>query len=269
MIPLPAVGPMFRTAYTMKIGAGASDHGDWAYTGSVYPTSLINPYTAARGLAETTAQDALHIEGGHFADVLMSDWAGSELKGLGGDDWLLGDLGNDTLMGAADNDTLAGGAGFDTAVYSGLRSDYIVTRSGNELTVTDKRDTADNDGIDRLSGIEQLRFVDGDVPVSSSAPSSGKAYFWNNTPGRGHALLSGVNLLQVGDDTPSDSPVYLKNGAWDASGRASRSPALKSTCACQRFWVRLRCRWSRRRRAIPPCIFMTPPARTCAWPALA
>jgi hypothetical protein len=49
-----------------------------------------------------------------------------------------------------------------------------------------------------------------------------------------------VNLLQVGDDTPSDSPVYLKNGAWGASGRAYYELWLRSAEPVTSFEIDLR-----------------------------
>lgn len=235
MVALPAVAPIFKTVHAMKIGAGASDLGDWAYTGSVYPSSIINPYQAVRGLAEITAQDAQNIHGGKLADVLMSDPGGSQLSGFEGNDWLMGDAGNDTLVGGTGNDTLQGGAGHDTAVYSGLRSDYTVTFVNGQLTVTDKRATAAHEGIDRLSGIESLRFADGDMPFPGVV--TGKAYFWNNTPGRGHALLGNVSLLQMGTDAPADSAVYFKNGGWDANGRARTEVWLRSAAPVNSYEI--------------------------------
>ena len=78
--------------------------------------------------------------------------------GFGGDD-LFGSSGNDTLVGGSGSDRLDGGIGIDTAVFSGGRRDYEVTRSGDIVTVRDLR--AQGDGTDTLTGIEQVEFADG------------------------------------------------------------------------------------------------------------
>lgn len=68
------------------------------------------------------------------------------------DDTLSGGDGNDILRGLGGNDALNGGAGVDTADYVGVRRQYVATStsvSGN------------GEGIDTLTAIENLRFVDG------------------------------------------------------------------------------------------------------------
>ena len=93
--------------------------------------------------------------------------------------------GNDRLTGGGGNDTLLGDSGYDTAVYAGPRSAYLLTRSGNQLSVLDF--TA-QDGLDQLRDVERLSFSDGyfamDVGVGEAA---GKA-----------ALLVGATLGPAG-----------------------------------------------------------------------
>ena len=61
----------------------------------------------------------------------------------------------------AGNDTLAGGLGNDTALFSGQKSGYTVTRSGSTWTVTDTNLGDGDDGVNTLTNIEVLQFSDG------------------------------------------------------------------------------------------------------------
>jgi RTX calcium-binding nonapeptide repeat (4 copies) len=76
--------------------------------------------------------------------------------------------GNDTLYGGNRNDTLTGGAGTDVAVYRGNRSEYTVATIGATTTVTDNLATGTNDGVDTLTTIEQLRFLDGTLTLAGN-----------------------------------------------------------------------------------------------------
>jgi hypothetical protein len=53
------------------------------------------------------------------------------------------------------NDTIDGGTGFDTAVFSGARASYSITRNGKTVTVTGP------DGTDTLTNVELAQFSDG------------------------------------------------------------------------------------------------------------
>nr|WP_237219941.1 cadherin domain-containing protein [Sphingomonas arenae] len=95
--------------------------------------------------------------GGTGNDVLYGDDGAS---GPGGFDTLNGEAGNDTIYGAGGNDKIDGGADIDTAVFSGSRSDYIVTLNANgSYTITDQR--SGGDGSDNLRNVEFVRFSDG------------------------------------------------------------------------------------------------------------
>jgi hypothetical protein len=60
----------------------------------------------------------------------------------------------------AGNDTISGGSGIDTAVYSGARSTYALTRSADGWTVL-----SGAEGQDSLLGMERLRFADRSVAL--------------------------------------------------------------------------------------------------------
>lgn len=94
--------------------------------------------------------------------------------GSAGNDILSGNAGRDRLLGLGGDDRLDGGADLDTAVYSGARADYAVTRTQAGATVADRRGA---DGSDTLVSIERLLFADGAVALDVGADgTAGKAY---------------------------------------------------------------------------------------------
>ncbi|HYF22640.1 MAG TPA: calcium-binding protein [Caulobacteraceae bacterium] len=126
------------------------------------------------------------LKGGDGDDFLAGDywwWAGGDdrLFGERGRDTLMGDLGDDLLDGGRDddlliggggNDTLVGGHGRDVAAFAGNRADYEVRADGRGgFTVVDLVGT---DGADRLSGVETLRFADGDLDVVGANPGAAR-----------------------------------------------------------------------------------------------
>ena len=119
-------------------------------------------YTGTSAFTGTGNADANEITGGS---------AGDRLSGAGGDDSLFGAGGDDVLIGGAGNDALNGGGGQDTAQLSGLQADYTIeSLGGDRYRVTDN--TAGRDGIDTLTGVEQLRFANGGVlTLSGAAPA--------------------------------------------------------------------------------------------------
>lgn len=60
-----------------------------------------------------------------------NDTGGSQLKGLGGDDCIIGGAGDDTLTGGKGNDVLLGGGGNDD-LDGGQDDDYLDGGSGND-----------------------------------------------------------------------------------------------------------------------------------------
>lgn len=107
------------------------------------------------------------IEGGALADQITGGDGNDVLLGGGGDDQLAGEDGVDQLTGGAGNDGLYGGTGLgDTAVYSGLRSDYVVTTlADGGLQITDTR-AGGGDGVDTLYDVEFANFADGIVSIA-------------------------------------------------------------------------------------------------------
>ena len=68
--------------------------------------------------------------------------------------------GGDVFNGGLGNDTLIGGPSFDRAIFSGDRTDYVITPSGTEVTVSGP------DGNDATDEIELLVFDDTAIGVS-------------------------------------------------------------------------------------------------------
>ncbi|MFM9969185.1 MAG: putative Ig domain-containing protein, partial [Burkholderiales bacterium] len=72
-----------------------------------------------------------------------------------GNDAIIGSDADNTLRGNAGNDNIKGGPGIDSAVFSGLRSSYILTSTGgNNVQV------AGPDGTDKVKDVEKLVFDD-------------------------------------------------------------------------------------------------------------
>ncbi|MBO1907862.1 hypothetical protein KHP60_20790 [Microvirga sp. 3-52] len=94
-----------------------------------------------------------------------SDGTGNYLANI-----ITGNGGGNRLEGGGEDDQLDGGAGQDTALFSGLLSDYTITRSSDgTLTVRDNMGDA-RDGTDTLKNIEFLQFQNGTITVPTRAP---------------------------------------------------------------------------------------------------
>ncbi|WP_395702717.1 calcium-binding protein [Aquabacterium sp.] len=137
---------------------------------------VLNGTNRSDALTGGAGNDSLYGAGGNDKltagngnDVLRGGDGDDRLDAGSGDDWLIGSAGNDVLIGSAGNDVLIGRAGNDTAVYSGNHADYQIAfnSSNNTYKITDT--VADRDGVDTLSGIENLQFADGTWPVGPTA----------------------------------------------------------------------------------------------------
>ncbi|MEA1015392.1 D-glucuronyl C5-epimerase family protein [Sphingosinicella sp. LY1275] len=94
----------------------------------------------------------------------------NHLRGNSAANFMTGGLGDDVLVGGLGDDFLDGGAGYDVAYFAGSRSDYALSRGTDRLVRV-----VGPDGVDRLGGIEQLRFADGRT-ISISDPASKDAF---------------------------------------------------------------------------------------------
>lgn len=94
-----------------------------------------------------------------------------DLVGNGEANTLTGNDGNNLLEGKGGNDLLDGGGGIDTAVFTGVKADYIITKQADgSFTVADTH--ADRDGTDTLKNIKYVKFSDGTIDLLSSSTIS-------------------------------------------------------------------------------------------------
>lgn len=78
--------------------------------------------------------------------------------GGNGNDQITGNESDNFLCGGKGNDTLEGDTGLDTAVFSGNRADYTITKTASGFTVLDG--VTYRDGLDTVSNIEKFQFAD-------------------------------------------------------------------------------------------------------------
>ncbi|GAA5181126.1 hypothetical protein GCM10025771_27280 [Niveibacterium umoris] len=222
---------------TLDGGAGR-DTASFGFATSGATASLKTGTAADDG---TGTSDVLfnfeNLEGSQYNDVLEGDAGDNVLSGLGG---------ADTLIGGGGNDTLLGGVGSDVAVFSGNKSDYrVLTGANGVTTVTDLRaaTVAGYDGVDQLSGINTLRFADGDIsmiamPTLINTSVTGSESFpattalvdsYASDPDRGYVVVwrddggtSGtarlIFKLYNTDGTARSDEVVLASGATNTDG---------------------------------------------------
>ena len=92
------------------------------------------------------------------------------IVGNDADNLLDGRQGNDTLEGSVGNDTIDGGDGSDTVIYHGNMAEYALSWNPNTmiLKVTDNAQSNGNEGVDLLSGVENLIFTDGQINLAAT-----------------------------------------------------------------------------------------------------
>jgi Ca2+-binding RTX toxin-like protein len=111
------------------------------------------------------------LGGGAGNDSLIGGDGVDSLSGDEGKDRLEGGVGDDTLAGGAGNDSLIGGDGADTGFYLGLIADYEITATSSGYIVKDLQPLDGDDGVDVLTGVEQLGFLDATGPLSPNGPT--------------------------------------------------------------------------------------------------
>lgn len=106
---------------------------------------------------------------GNALDNLIQGGFGSDqLAGAAGDDTLVGGDGDDTYIGGAGDDLIDdSGEGLGTVQYDAARGQYEVVRQGDGWV-----EVRGPDGVDRLLGVETIRFADDEFVVD--VPASGQ-----------------------------------------------------------------------------------------------
>jgi len=178
---------------------------------------------------------ALHLGAGNDTGYALA--GGSTIYGEDGDDqlyggkrndFLYGGNGNDYLEGGTGNDVIDGGSGQDKAGFSGNYASYVIVDNGaGNLTVTGP------DGVDTLTGVEQLAFSDRVYNVSGGSTSgSTRSDFdgdrmsdilWQNDSGQaGIWFMNAANISSgplVGPN-PGTSWHVKSSGDFDGNGKA-------------------------------------------------
>src|SRR6266404_2215018 len=102
------------------------------------------------------------INGTAAADALTGTTINDIINGMAGDDRIKAGGGNDTVSGGAGNDIIDGGTGTNTAVFSGLRANYVVSWVNGVVTV---KALSGTDGTDTLTNVQYLRFSDQTIKI--------------------------------------------------------------------------------------------------------
>jgi Ca2+-binding RTX toxin-like protein len=146
-------------------------------------------------------------------DLLIGGAGDDSIDGTDGADIIRGGAGNDTLTGGAGNDLIYGGAGDDIAVFSGVKSEYSITRDVQTGVIT----IAGPDGEDRLFGIERVRFTgEGDFNLADLVPKADIAV----DPSQSGGLQDALDALLRPDDT-----VTLGEGDYNGAQAAVNGDA--------------------------------------------
>ena len=139
------------------------------------------------------------IKAGAGDDTVEGDTIDDLIFGQDGNDTIEGNAGDDTITGGAGDDTIDGGLDDDIAIFAGNQSDYTFESSADGLTVT-ITDTVNN-YIDTVTGVETLRFDDGDIAVSLDANG---LVLTGDTTGDDITVVGSVPVTVVGVDGNDD-----------------------------------------------------------------
>lgn len=120
-------------------------------------------------------------------------------------DTILGNNANNRLTGGLGNDNINGSGGIDTAVFSGLRSAYTVTKlSAGNAIVTGA------DGTDTVTSIEFLAFADQTVSLSNDAPVANIADHGQHT--NTYSQINGWLSYSDANGNPAVYYQFIDNG---------------------------------------------------------
>ncbi|MBV5309093.1 Calx-beta domain-containing protein [Chromatium okenii] len=112
--------------------------------------------------------------GNELANTLDGNELDNDLSGDAGDDTINGNDGNDSLSGGEGDDELNGGDGDDVVTYQGSIDDYKIIEEGDQWIVEDISGTEGEDGVDEgidtITGVETLQFVDATYPDPNPNP---------------------------------------------------------------------------------------------------
>lgn len=146
------------------VGGEGNDTVDYSTSGNFVEVDLLGK-TGSKGHANGDVLLGIeNVIGSKHDDRLHGDNAANVLQGGRGNDALEGRGGNDVLIG--------GGGRWDAAVFSGDRTEYAISAAGDHLRVEHLAGGAD--GVDRLYGIQELRFADRSVHIDHARADQGE-----------------------------------------------------------------------------------------------
>ena len=158
--------------------------------------------------------------GGLGNDTLMGNAVNNSLRG---------NAGNDTMSGGAGNDTIDGGSGIDTALYTGTRAGFTLTKTASGVNLVDNLGP---EGTDALSNVERFKFSDGRIALDVGATQSaggtalllgavlpGKLAF---APDKQALLGAAIDLFDQGFSLQTLSGAVMRLPIWDVlTGKAT------------------------------------------------
>jgi Ca2+-binding RTX toxin-like protein len=164
-------------------GAQLEGGGDMArFSGAVAATVDLTLQASPQdtGYGYDTLIGIENLEGGSGDDVFIGDHH---------DNVLIGNDGSDRLTGGKGNDFLDGGDGRNTAVFSGARDDYTITKIAESgYLIVDRR--ANGDGEDILKYVQYAEFSDQLLELPALRPetkaASGLDAFYDMVSGNVH-----------------------------------------------------------------------------------
>ncbi len=112
------------------------------------------------------------IYGSAFDDKLGGFDGNDLISGGDGNDVLSGGAGNDILIGGNGNNVIDGGTGLNTAVYSGLRASYSLTKGTSSFTVASSSGAIN----DQVTNVGRFSFSDGTLAFDEHAAQAFRIY---------------------------------------------------------------------------------------------
>ncbi len=151
------------------------------WDGSMVAAGTIANALLSKGDTRSLIENAV---GGSGNDTITGNEAANALTG---------GAGNDRLTGGKGNDVLNGGVGDDTAVLSGQRANYSITKlADGSVQVADLR-SGTPDGSDTVWGVEWFQFVDKTYSLAELQTDPVAASLASSDPGLQNLSLTGTN----------------------------------------------------------------------------
>ncbi|MFC3173587.1 beta strand repeat-containing protein [Novosphingobium bradum] len=156
---------------TLDGGAGA----DWLQLdlstapGALLATDAAGVITGDRGTYR--GFEAVWIGLGSGANTITTGSGNDTVEAAhGGANRIATGAGDDLVIGGPGAETVDGGAGADLFVVSGRQAGHALTQDGlGGYILTDIDPTDGDDGVDRLTAVEQVRFADGSAALPAYA----------------------------------------------------------------------------------------------------